>query len=248
MPEIIWGVNPVLESLKAEPEKIEEIIIVRQELRGKVYQILERAQKAGVRVKLKETLPSHLLPPNACAQGVLAKMKAFTFAPLESLFQRAQERQEKPLFLAVDEITDPQNLGNLIRSAEAAGAHGVILPKHRTSSLTGTVVKASAGAIAHLPLCQVTNLGRTLETLKDRGLWITGLAGEAESSIYQLDLSLPLVWVVGSEGKGLRRGIRKKCDFLASIPMRGKIDSLNAAVAGAIALFETVRQRFFEKR
>lgn len=247
MQKFIWGVNPVLEFLKESPEKLEEIIIVRQSLKGKVHQILERARKAGVPVKLKDTLPAHL-PPEVKHQGVLAYLKEFSFAPLDSLFQRARERGEAPFFVAVDEITDPQNLGSLIRSAEAAGAHGLILPKRRAASITGTVIKASAGAVAHLPLCRVTNLGRTLEELKEEGLWVAGLAGEAESSIYQLDLTLPIVWVVGSEGKGLRPNIREKCDFLAAIPMRGKIDSLNAAVAGAIALFETVRQRFFSRR
>jgi 23S rRNA (guanosine2251-2'-O)-methyltransferase len=247
MAEIIWGINPVLELLKKDPQQIEEILVIRRQLKGKVYQIVEKAQKEGVPLKFKNRFPEHLLPSEARHQGVVAYLKLVPYASLEEILERAKRLGEAPLLAAVDEITDPQNLGSLIRSAEAAGVHGLILPKKRTVSITGTVAKASAGAVAHLPLCRVTNLGRVLEELKERGLWVAGLAGEAESLIYQLDLSIPLVWVIGSEGKGLRASIRAKCDFLAAIPMRGKIESLNAAVAGAIAFFETLRQRYYRR-
>ncbi|NPB08988.1 MAG: 23S rRNA (guanosine(2251)-2'-O)-methyltransferase RlmB [Thermodesulfobacteria bacterium] len=247
MAEIIWGINPVLEVLKSDPQRLEEIVITKGELRGRLYQVLEKAKKAGVPVKIREKLPEHELPPQARTQGVIAYLKGFDYASLDELLARAKEREEPALLVAVDGITDPQNLGSLIRSSEAAGAHGLIIPKKRAASITGTVIKASAGAIAHLPICRVTNLGRTLEELKERGLWIAGLDARAESNIYQLDLTLPLVWVIGSEDRGLRPNIREKCDFLAAIPMRGRIDSLNAAVAGAIALFETLRQRFWSR-
>lgn len=247
MAEIIWGINPVLEVLKSDPQRLEEIVITKGELRGRLYQVLEKAKKAGVPVKIREKLPEHELPPQARTQGVIAYLKGFDYASLDELLARAKEREEPALLVAVDGITDPQNLGSLIRSSEAAGAHGLIIPKKRAASITGTVIKASAGAIAHLPICRVTNLGRTLEELKERGLWIAGLDARAESNIYQLDLTLPLVWVIGSEDRGLRPNIREKCDFLAAIPMRGCIDSLNAAVAGAIALFETLRQRFWSR-
>ncbi len=244
MSKIIWGINPILEILKSHPEKLEEVLIVKSELRGKVYQILEKARQKGVPIKVRARLPEHELPPKARHQGVIAYLKTFDYASLEEILKKAKERGEPPLLVAVDEITDPQNLGSLIRSSEAAGAHGLIVPKKRAASITGTVIKASAGAVAHLPVCRVTNLGRVLEELKEKGLWVAGLSARAESTIYQLDLNLPLVWVIGSEGRGLRPSIQEKCDFLAAIPMRGRIDSLNAAVAGAIALFETLRQRY----
>ncbi len=243
MAEIIWGINPVLEYLRHNPQKIEEIIIARKELKGKVYQILERAKKLEIPVKVKKDFPPPRVPKEANTQGVVAYLKEFDYVPLDEIFRRVKESQEMALILALDELTDPQNVGSLIRTAVAAGAHGVIIPKHRACGVTGTVVKVSAGATSLIPIHQTKNLGRLLEKLKERELWVAGLEARAESTIYQLDLNLPLVWVVGSEGKGLRPSIREKCDFLASIPMRGPIDSLNAAVAGAIALFETVRQR-----
>ncbi len=245
MSRIIWGINPVLEYLRHAPEKIEEIVISKKELRGKVYQILEKAQKLGLPVKVKKDFFPPRLPPEANTQGVVAYLKEFDYAELDDLFRKARSSREKPLFLALDEITDPQNLGSLIRSAVAAGAHGIIIPKHRAAGITGTVVKVAAGATSLIPIHQTKNLGRLLEELKERDLWIAGLEARAERNIYQLDLNLPLVWVVGSEGKGLRPSIREKCDFLAAVPMRGPLDSLNAAVAGAIALFETIRQRYY---
>ncbi len=245
MGKVIWGINPILEYLRHDPNKLEEIVISKKELRGKVYQILEKAKKLGISIKIKKDFTPPGVPPEAHTQGVVAYLKEFDYAPLEALLQRAKDKKEKALLLALDEITDPQNLGSLIRSAVAAGAHGLIIPKHRAAGITGTVVKVSSGAISHLPIHQAKNLGRLLEELKDRGLWVAGLEARAESTIYQLDLDLPLVWVVGSEEKGLRPSIKEKCDFLAAIPMRGPLDSLNAAVAGAIALFETLRQRYY---
>ncbi len=245
MAEVIWGINPVLEYLRHSPQKIEEIIIAKKELRGKVFQILERAQKHHIPVKIKKDFAPPSVPKEAKTQGVVAYLKEFDYAPLEEIFKQVKKSQKKALLLALDEITDPQNVGSLIRSAVAAGAHGVIIPKHRACGVTGTVVKSAAGATALIPIHQTKNLGRLLEELKERDLWVAGLEARAESTIYQLDLDLPLVWVVGSEGKGLRPSIREKCDFLASIPLQGPIDSLNAAVAGAIALFETVRQRHY---
>ncbi len=245
MAKAIWGINPILEYLRHAPEKIEEIVISKKELRGKVHQIVEKAKKLGLPVRIKKDFAPPGIPPEANTQGVVAYLKEFDYAELEELFRRAKEKGEKPLFLALDEITDPQNLGSLIRSAVAAGAHGIIIPKHRAAGITGTVVKVSAGAVSHIPIHQTKNLGRLLEDLKERDLWIAGLDARAGSTIYQLDLDLPLTWVVGSEGKGLRPSIREKCDFLAAIPMRGPLDSLNAAIAGAIALFETIRQRYY---
>ncbi|AEH43969.1 RNA methyltransferase, TrmH family, group 3 [Thermodesulfatator indicus DSM 15286] len=244
MPEVIWGINPVLELLRTNPSKIKEIYIQKKELKGRVYQIVERARKKDISVKIKKELTGLGLPPEVKTQGVVAVVKDFDYVDLEDILEKAKKSQELGLIVAVDGLTDPQNLGSLIRSAVAAGAHGLIIPERRAAGITGTVVKASAGAISHLLVHQAKNLGRTLEELKERNFWIAGLEARTKNTIYQLDLKLPLVWVVGSEEKGLRPSIKEKCDFLASIPMRGPIDSLNAAVAGAIALFETQRQRY----
>ncbi|OAG27910.1 23S rRNA (guanosine(2251)-2'-O)-methyltransferase RlmB [Thermodesulfatator autotrophicus] len=244
MAEIIWGINPVLEFLRAQPARIKEIYIQKKELKGRVYQIVEKARKNDIPVKIKKEISPSGLPPEAKTQGVVAIIKEFDYVSLEDILEKVKKSQELGLIVAVDGLQDPQNLGSLIRSAVAAGAHGLIIPERRAAGITGTVVKASAGAIFHLLVHQAKNLGQTLEKLKERNFWIAGLDTRAQSTIYQLDLKLNLVWVIGSEEKGLRLSIKEKCDFLASIPMRGPIDSLNAAVAGAIALFETQRQRY----
>ncbi len=246
MSEVIWGINPVLEALKSRPEKIEEIIISKSHLRGKVYQIVEQAKKLGLPLKIQAKFHPAKIPREAQTQGVVAYLSEYRYADLAELKSRWEKAQEAALVVAADGITDPQNLGALIRSAEAAGAHGLIVPKRRSAGITGVVAKASAGALIHLPVARVPNLVRALSWLKDQGLWIVGLAGEAQTTIYELDLTLPVALVIGSEGKGLRELVRKNCDYLASIPMKGRVDSLNAAVAGAVALFEVVRQRYFK--
>lgn len=147
--------------------------------------------------------------------------------------------------LILDSIEDPQNLGSLIRTANSAGVHGVIIPKDRASSVTPTVVKTSAGATEHTMISQVTNIAQTIEMLKKQGIWVIGIEGDAKQSIYKTDFNIDVAIVIGGEGKGIRRLVKEKCDFLASIPMNGQVSSLNAGVAGAIAMFEVLRQRGF---
>lgn len=243
MSEVIWGINPVLEALKARPEEIEEILIARARLQGKVHQVIDLARKQGVPFKVQARFTPPKLPKGTPTQGVVAYLKGYRYAELSDLARRWEEAGESPLVVAADELTDPQNLGSLIRSSEVAGAHGLVLPKRRSAGVTGVVAKASAGALWHLPVAQVNNLVQALRWFKERGLWVVGLAGEAPKTIYEIDLTMPLVLVVGSEGKGLRNLVRETCDILAAIPMRGQVESLNAAVAGAVALFEVLRQR-----
>ncbi len=243
MSEVIWGINPVLEALKARPEEIEEIWIAKERLRGKLHRVVEWARKRGVPVRVQRHFAPPKVPKDAVTQGVVAYLWGFNYVDLHDLAERWQSQGDPPLVVVADEITDPQNLGSLIRSAEAAGAHGLIIPKHRSAGVTGVVVKASAGAALYLPLARVTNLVQALKWLKEQGIWIIGLAGEAQSSLYTLDLTMPVALVVGSEGKGLRPLVREACDMLAAIPLVGRVESLNAAVAGAVALFETLRQR-----
>ncbi|MBA3827004.1 MAG: 23S rRNA (guanosine(2251)-2'-O)-methyltransferase RlmB, partial [Ktedonobacterales bacterium] len=161
----------------------------------------------------------------------------------DDLLALAASRNEPPLLVALDSVQDVHNLGALIRTAEAVGAHGIIIPEHRAAGVTPAVIKTSAGAIEHLLVAQVTNLSRTLETLKKANVWSIGLAGEAKATIEQIDLDRPLVLVVGGEGKGLSRNVRDHCDMLMALPMRGNINSLNAAIAGSIALYAAWRAR-----
>ncbi len=243
MSKVIWGINPVLEALKSRPHSLEEILIAKGQIKGKLHRIVELAQKNNVPFKLQSRFNPAKVPKGATTQGVVAYLRTFDYVELPELLKRALHKGDLPLVVVADGITDPQNLGALIRSAEAAGAHGLIIPKHRSADVTGTVIKASSGAVFHLAICRVNNIVQALEFLKKEGLWVIGLAGESPNLLYEVDLKVPLALVVGSEGKGIRPLVRKTCDLLLAIPMPGRMESLNASVAGSVALFEVLRQR-----
>lgn len=243
MSELIWGVNPVLEALRTRPRKIEEIWLWRRGLKGRRYRILELARAFDIPVKVVRSFHPPKVPPEAKTQGVVAYLRAFDYTSFEEFEGQLQGLRTPPLVVLLDELTDPQNVGSLIRSAEALGASGLILPKHRSAGVTPAVVKASAGAVFHLPIVRVVNLRQTIRRLKEKGLLALGLSPEGTNLIFELDLTGPLALVVGSEGRGLREGVKRECDRLVRIPMKGEVDSLNAAVAGAIALYEVLRQR-----
>jgi 23S rRNA (guanosine2251-2'-O)-methyltransferase len=182
-------------------------------------------------------------------QGVTVEASPYTYAELDDILSDVADQLVPPLLLLLDLLQDPQNLGSLLRTAEAVGVHGVVIPQRRAVGVTPAVVSASAGAVEHLQVARVANLARTLDELKRRDFWVTGLDLGATTQVYdQVDLSGPLALVVGSEGSGLRRLVREKCDFLMQLPMRGRVASLNAAVAGSVALYEIDRQRRVEKR
>lgn len=242
MTSFIYGINPVLEALKNNPKSIEKIWFDKYRLSGKKYQILEKAKKLGIAVKVSEKLPPKV-PTHLNTQGVVAYLLTFNYADLEDIVANWEKRGEVPLVVMLDEVEDPHNVGAIIRSADALGVHGVVIPKVRACEVTETVAKVSAGAVFNLPIAKVTNLKHALQFFKEKGLWVLGLTHKAEKSIYQLDLKIPLVLIVGNEGKGIRPGVLEQCDFLAKIPMKGKVGSLNVSVATAIALFETQRQR-----
>ena len=207
-----------------------------------VMSIVRKARKQDclIRFVSKEKLDS--LSDRGSHQGVVAITAAFSYASIEDLFQAAREKEEDPFFILCDEIEDPHNLGAIIRTANLAGAHGVIIPKRRAVGLTGTVAKVSAGAISYTPVARVTNMARTIEELQERGMWF--VCGDMDGEImYDLDLKGPIGLVIGNEGKGVSRLVREKCDYLASIPMKGDIDSLNASVAAGVLAYEIVRQR-----
>ncbi len=239
MNQLIYGRNPVLEALRSN-QRIERILLARGVKRsGAIGRILTEAQERGVPVEWVER--AELDRMAVSHQGVVAEVAPFRYADVAEMLALAKRRGELPLLLALDHIQDVHNLGALIRTAEAVGAHGVIIPERRAAGITPAVFKTSAGAVAHLPVAQVTNLTRTLRELKEAGLWIVGLDMAGESEYDALDWKMPVCIVVGSEGEGLHRLVREACDFLVRLPMRGKVESLNAAVAGSIVLYTAWR-------
>jgi 23S rRNA (guanosine2251-2'-O)-methyltransferase len=176
-------------------------------------------------------------------QNVVAITKEISYADLEEVLSRWKEETTRALFLILDGIQDPQNFGSLIRTALGCGAHGIIIPKDRAVGITPTVIKASAGATAHLPITKVTNVSRTIETLQKLGIWVYGASGDSKEKIYELDLRMDVAIVIGAEGKGIRPLVKKKCDRLFSIPMKGPLTSFNASVSGGMILYEVMRQR-----
>ena len=243
-PDRIEGRNPVREALRAG-RPLRRILLAERVLESDaVRAILDAARDAGVPV---ERVPRAVIDRMAAGrvhQGVLAEAEPYRFRSWEEASDSAVGRGSAPLLLALDGVTDPGNLGSLLRSAEAAGVDAVLIPRRRSSPVTPVVEKASAGALEHLVIDRVPNLERALERCRQRGIWIVGLAGDAPGSLWECDLlAEPLVLLVGSEGKGLSRLLMERADALVRIPMGGEVGSLNAAVAGAVALFEARRRR-----
>ncbi len=239
--EWIIGKNPVLEALRAERD-INKIWIAEGSNKGQMQQVIGLAKQAGVIVQYvpKQKL-DHTVSGNH--QGVAASVAAYQYAEVEDLFNKAAAKNEDPFFLILDEIEDPHNLGSILRTADAAGVHGVIIPKRRAVGLTAAVAKASTGAIEHVPVARVTNLARTMEELKEKGIWIVGTDAKGKQDFRQMDAKMPLAIVIGSEGKGIGRLISEKCDFLIRLPMVGKVTSLNASVAASLLMYEVYRKR-----
>jgi len=242
MADYVWGRNPVLETLRSA-RRVHRLLVAEGARDAGLIDILSEAERRHVQVEHVPRRRLDELTRGAVHQGCLAVVEPRPYASVEDILALAGQRGEPPLLLILDSIQDVQNLGSLVRTAEAVGAHGIILPEHRAAGLTPTVDKSSAGAVEHLLVAQVTNLTRTADMLKKQGIWIVGLAGEATQEYDRVDLDRPLALVVGSEGKGISRLLREHCDFLVRLPMRGQINSLNAAVAGSIVLYHAWRQR-----
>ncbi len=239
--DFIWGRHPVEEALQAG--RVQRIMLARGARESGLSELLQLAENQRIPLT---TVPRERLDQiarGANHQGIIAEVTPWDYAEVGDLLALAERRHEPPLLVALDSVQDVHNLGSLIRTAEAVGAHGIIIPEHRAAGITPAVVKSSAGAIEHLLVAQVTNMTRTLEDLKRQDIWVIGLAGEASQSIERVDLNRSLVLVVGSEGKGMSRLVRDHCDLLVHLPMRGSINSLNAAVAGSIALYSAWRAR-----
>jgi len=243
MADYLYGINPVREALTGAGRKPLELLLTDGERSARLAELLGLAEQLQLRTVFRDRRDLDRLAGHSHHQGVLLRLEPFNYAELSALLSVWRDSGRRAFFLLLDGITDPHNFGAILRSAEVAGCHGVIVARDRSCSVTPVVEKTAAGALAHLPLCQVTNLSRTIEELKRAGIWCYGLAGEeGAQNLYDTDLTDPLALVIGSEGKGLRENIRKHCDGLLAIPMAGRVNSLNASVAAAIALFEVVRQ------
>jgi len=238
---LIWGVNPVTELLARSPDRIRRIILLKEAASDRLRELVAWAEKVGCEVRFEPGFRDKRLE-GAVHQGVAALITPVPFISLEALLQK-REPEAVPFYLALDCLQDPHNLGAIVRAAAAAGVQGIILPKDRAVSVTATVYKVSAGAVETVPLCQVTNLASALDTMKKEGIWVFGAEGQGGQSVYRQDLTLPLCLVIGSEGKGLRPLVRRTCDALVAIPLSREVESLNAATAAAVILFEAVRQR-----
>lgn len=239
--DIIAGRNPVLEALRAG-RPIDRVLIAKDSLTGSARVIAALCKEKDIVVK--ETAPARLdaICGGLRHQGVVAIAAAREYVEVADILRVAEEKGEPPFLVIADEINDPHNLGAIIRTAEAVGAHGLILPKRNSAGLTAAVARASAGAMEYLPVARVANLVSVVEELKKHGIWVYGAEADGQS-VFETDFSGPIAVVVGSEGAGISRLLREKCDFLVSLPMRGRITSLNASVACGIVLYEALRSR-----
>lgn len=237
----IEGRNVVIEALRSG-RTVDKIYIQDGCQDGPVKTILREAKKQGILVQFVEKAVLNRLSGTGRHQGVIADVAAYAYAEVEDILQAAREKGEDPFVFVLDSIEDPHNLGAIIRTANLAGAHGVIIPKRRSAGLTAVVARTSAGALNYTPVARVTNLVKTMEDLKEKGLWFVCADMEGDS-MYRVNLKGPIGLVIGNEGEGVGRLVRETCDLTASIPMRGQIDSLNASVAAGVLAYEVVRQR-----
>ena len=237
----IVGRQPVLEALRSGQE-INKILVAKGPRQGSIREIFALAREQAIVVQEVERSVLDTLSESTNHQGVLAQMAGISYLELDELLAKPKDANWAPFLILLDGVQDPHNLGSIIRSGEAMGIDGVIIPKRRAAPVTQTVMKSSAGAANYLPVCRVGNLAATIDLLKKAGYWIVGADMEGDTCFVQ-DLTGPLALVIGGEGSGLSRLVKDKCDFLTSVPMRGEINSLNASVAAGILVFEVVRQR-----
>ncbi len=241
---VLHGIHAVLEALKAHPDKIERICIEKGNKSPRIREVVELARARHVRLSFEDRSWLDRKTADARHQGVLCYVSEIASLDSEEILEQAKS---PGLLVILDGIEDPQNVGAILRSAEAADADGVFLPRHRSSSLSPTVVKASAGAASHMKLSRVSNIANLIELLKKRGYWVAGLDASSDQPVWNADLNVPLALVLGGEGRGLHRLVKEKCDFLLSLPIQGNVGSYNVSVAAGIALYEVLRQRMNKK-
>ena len=243
LPEgMIEGRNAVTEAIRSG-RTINKVFLADGDTDRALGRLAAMAKDAGAVVVRIDRRKLNEMSPTGAHQGIIASVAAHEYATIDELLAAAESRGEAPLLVVCDELSDPHKLGAILRTAECAGAHGVIIPKRRSVGLTAVVGKASAGAIEYMPVARVSNIAATLRELKQRGVWIFGTAAEGATALYEADLTLPAAIVIGNEGVGMSRIVAEQCDFKVSIPMKGRISSLNASAAAAILLYEAVRQR-----
>ncbi len=243
MSNLIYGINPLRAALEEEPERIHKLFVARGRRKRRVEEVLLLARSLGVPLLFQPRQALDRMVGTSSHQGLVARMAPAPFVGFEEVAAAVGTRQQVPLLVALDHIQDPHNLGAVVRSAEAMGAQAVIVPRHRSATPGGAAEKAAAGALRRIDLCRVPNLSRALADLKKLGLWVVGTAADEGSPPWQLDLTGPLVVVVGGEEKGVRPALRTVCDFMAAVPMSGKTASLNTSVAAGMMLYEIARQR-----
>lgn len=239
--EIIVGKNPVLEALRSE-RPINKVIIAEQLNKQTEKELQHAVKKANTII---QKVPRKKLDQltNSKHQGIIAYVSAYTYQTVEAILHKAHEKNEDPFILILDEIEDPHNLGAILRTADATGVHGIIIPKRRAVGLTETVAKASAGAIEHIPVARITNISNTIDMLKKQHIWVVGTDEDGQKDYRTLDGSTPIALVIGNEGKGISRLVKEKCDWMIHLPMKGNIPSLNASVASGLLMFEIYRKR-----
>lgn len=240
--ECIVGRNPVMEILKSD-RKVHKIFIAKGELKGSINKIIKKAEEKNIIIQYVSKNKLDELSRNGVHQGVIASVSPYEYSSIDEIFLKAKTLEEDPFIVLLDEIEDPHNLGSIIRTAECAGAHGVIIPKRRSAAVNQTVVKTSAGATEHILISKITNMIDTIRELKDKGLWIYGADILGKDYYFNTDMNGPIGLVIGNEGKGISRLVKENCDFLVKIPVMGNISSLNASNAASIILYEIVRQR-----
>ncbi|HLR02479.1 MAG TPA: 23S rRNA (guanosine(2251)-2'-O)-methyltransferase RlmB [Virgibacillus sp.] len=239
--ELIIGKNPVIEALKSG-RSINKVLVSEQLNKNVLHTLQVAGKTANATIqKVPKKKLDQLSGGNH--QGIIAYVAAYEYATIDDLFQNAEEKDEPPFFIVLDELEDPHNLGSILRTADATGVHGVIIPKRRSVGLTSTVAKTAAGALEHVSVARVTNIANTLDMLKDEGVWIAGTAADGSEDYRYIDGEIPIAIVIGNEGKGISRLVKKKCDWTVSLPMKGHNSSLNASVACSLLLYEVYRKR-----
>lgn len=240
--DIIAGRNSVLELLESDKD-INKIYVQAGEKHGSINKIISIAKKKRIIISEVDKQKINTLAPNMNHQGVIAVVPPFNYCEVEDILEDAKSKNEDPFIVILDGIEDVHNLGSIIRTAETAGVHGIIIPKRRAASVNSTVNKVSAGAVSHMKIARVNNINETISYLKDKGLWICGTDMDTKKYYYEQDLKGPIGIVIGSEGYGMSRLVKENCDFLVKIPMKGRITSLNASVSAGIVIYEVVKQR-----
>lgn len=239
--EVIVGKNPVIEALKSG-RSVNKIIISEHLNMATRKQVEKAGKQAGTVIqKVPKSRLNQITKGNH--QGIIAYVASYQYASIEDLFQRAADKNETPFFIILDELEDPHNLGSILRTADATGVHGIIIPKHRSVGLTATVAKTSAGAIEYVPVARVTNISDTIEELKSRHVWVAGTDADGTEDYRQLDGQTPIALVIGNEGRGMSRLVKDSCDWTVRLPMKGHVSSLNASVATSLLLYEVYRKR-----